>query len=159
MESEVRERSPLYVNRADDEILAQAKKIIDRRLKRQSKAVARPECFKDMLRTRLAGQEREIVLVVFLDMRHRIIDIEEMFYGSVSSCGVSVRVILVEALKRNAAALVLVPNHPSGLSDPSEADVDLTQRVRSACGLLEIKLLDHVIVGETVTSLAEQGLL
>lgn len=106
----------------------------------------------------LSHREREVFLVMFLDNQHRVIRHEEMFTGTISSVEVHPREIVREALKVNAAALILAHNHPSGKAEPSQADRLMTTQVIKACSLLDIRVLDHLVVGRgECVSFAERG--
>ncbi len=112
------------------------------------------------LASQLSHQEREIFMVIFLDNQHRVLSAQKMFTGSLNSVEVHPREIAREALKINAAALILAHNHPSGIAEPSQADKDVTQRIHQVCRLLNIRLLDHLVIGKgQYVSFAEQGLL
>lgn len=115
---------------------------------------------RQFLASQLAQEEREIFMVIFLDNQHRVISVQKMFSGSLDCVEVHPREILREALKVNAAALILAHNHPSGMAEPSEADKAVTLRVKNACLLLNIRLLDHMVIGKgRLTSFAERGLI
>lgn len=102
--------------------------------------------------------ESEAFVALFLDARHRIIEIVEMFRGTLTGAAVYPREIVREALRKNAAALIIAHNHPSGIADPSFADRELTERIRTSLALVDIRLLDHIIVGGSDTlSFAERG--
>lgn len=110
------------------------------------------------LYSKLAHREREIFLAIFFDNQHRIIQTTEMFSGTIASVEVHPREIIREALKCNAAALVLAHNHPSGISEPSRADRDVTQQIIAACQLMNIRVLDHIVIGRgEYASFAEKG--
>jgi len=112
------------------------------------------------VKSRLRAYHREVFLCLFLDSQHRVIAQEELFQGSIDSATVYPREVLSRAFYHNAAALIFAHNHPSGVAEPSEADIAITQRLKSALDLVDIKTLDHLVVGdETVTSMAERGLL
>lgn len=96
----------------------------------------------------LRGVKREQFIVLFLDVKNRVIRHEVMFKGSIGTCPVMVREILTIALKESAKSIVLVHNHPTGNCEPSEEDLMLTRRVRDACDLVEVNLLDHIILGD-----------
>lgn len=96
----------------------------------------------------LEDDEREIFMVLFLDNRHRLIKIEKLFYGTINQTAVYPREIVKVALKYNAAAIIVAHNHPSGSCEPSSADRALTKRIEAACNLVEIRLVDHIIVGK-----------
>jgi DNA repair protein RadC len=100
-----------------------------------------------------------MVISPLLDNRHRLIEYVELFRGTIDGAAVHPREVVKEALARNAAALVCAHAHPSGVSTPSQADEMITQRLKSALALVDIRLLDHIVVGETISSFAELGLL
>ena len=98
--------------------------------------------------------------VLFLDTRHRLIEYAEMFQGTIDSAEVHPREVVKAALRHNAAAVIVSHNHPSGNPEPSAADQALTQRLREALGLVDVRVLDHVIVaGNATASFAERGLI
>lgn len=112
------------------------------------------------LRLKLAAKEHEVFAVMFLDNRHQLIKYEELFRGTIDGASVYPREIIKRALQLNAAAIVIAHNHPSGVTEPSQADEAITTRIKDACALLEIRLLDHIIVGVTdATSFAERGVI
>jgi DNA repair protein RadC len=112
------------------------------------------------LQTLLQSREHEVFAMLFLDNQHRILAYEELFRGTLSSASVYPREVVKRALAINAAALMLVHNHPSGHPEPSRADIEITQRLQSALALVDIRTLDHLVVGgEGIVSLAERGVL
>ena len=112
----------------------------------------------DFLHSSLAHREREIFQVIFFDNQHRILHTSELFSGTINSVEVHPREIVREALKWNAAALILAHNHPSGIATPSNADREITQRIVQACTLLNLRVLDHIVIGRGEhVSFAEQG--
>jgi len=107
-----------------------------------------------------AGLEHEVFGCLFLDNRHRLIAYEEMFRGTIDGAAVYPREVAKTCLRHNAAAVILAHNHPSGVPEPSRADTRLTERLQEALGLLDVRVLDHLVVGGTrVTSFAERGLI
>ncbi|EPP1150383.1 JAB domain-containing protein [Yersinia enterocolitica] len=115
---------------------------------------------KEYLRNKLAGFEHEVFAVLFLDTRHRLIEYREMFHGTIDSASVYPREVVKEALRLNAAAVILLHNHPSGNLEPSQAGKMLTQRLKEALGLVEVRMLDQVIVaGAGSVSFSEQWLI
>jgi len=119
-----------------------------------------PTAVKDYLALKLGGREREVFAVLFLDAQHRFVALEELFQGTLTQTSVYPREVVKRALALNAAAVVLAHNHPSGAAEPSRADEFLTQTLRSALGLVDVRVLDHIVVGRGhVVSLAERGLL
>jgi DNA repair protein RadC len=108
----------------------------------------------------LAQLEHESFSVLYLDAHHRLMEMQTLFRGTLSQASVYPREVVTEALARNAAALVLAHNHPSGIAEPSRADEYLTQTLKSALQLVDIRVLDHLVVGQgEVVSFAERGLL
>lgn len=118
-----------------------------------------PEVVKQFVRSQLAGHRREVFLVLFLDTRHRLIAAEELFYGTIDGASVHPREVVKRALQLNAAALILAHNHPSGIAEPSADDERITRRLQSALELVDVRVLDHIVVGAgEEVSLAERGL-
>lgn len=112
------------------------------------------------LRYRLGGKQREIFAVLFLDAQHRLIAFREMFLGTIDSATVHPREVVRETLALNAAAVIFVHNHPSGIAEPSASDVRITERLRQALQLIDVRVLDHVVVSPAeAVSMAERGLL
>ena len=106
----------------------------------------------------LQRRDREVFAALFLDNQHRILAYEELFLGTLSAATVYPRDVVKQALHYNAAALMLVHNHPSGYPEPSRADIEITLRLQDALALVDIRILDHLVVGtEGVVSLAERG--
>lgn len=115
---------------------------------------------RDYLMTQLAGYPNEVFACLFLDNQHRVIVYEELFHGTIDSASVHPREVVRQALKHNAAALILAHNHPSGVAEPSQADSNITRQLKEALELVDVRILDHFIIGDgETTSLAEQGLL
>lgn len=142
-----------------EEILAEARHLLARRVRRGT-TLTSPRAARDYLTMRLADRDHEVFTILFLDTRHRLIDCTELFRGTIDGASVHPREVVKEALARNAAAVILAHNHPSGVAEPSQADEIITQRLREALALVDIRVLDHLIVAGTgVTSLAERGLL
>ncbi len=112
------------------------------------------------LQLRLAGRKAEVFACLFLDTRHRVICMDEMFHGTVSGAAVYPRVVVQRALEVNAVAVILTHNHPSGIAEPSSADIAITKLLQDALRLVDIRVLDHIVVGAAESvSFAEKGLL
>ncbi|MBI8613893.1 DNA repair protein RadC [Pseudomonas aeruginosa] len=142
-----------------EQILEAARQVIEQKMQR-GEAFTSPAAVKDYLRTKLAGVEHEVFAVLFMDTRHRLIDYVEMFHGTIDSAEVHPREVVKQALRLNAAAVIVSHNHPSGNPEPSGADRTLTQQLKQALALMDVRMLDHVIVaGADATSFAERGLL
>lgn len=118
-----------------------------------------PKASRDMFRDFLGGRDNEAFAVAFLDTQHKLIKLEILFNGTIDGASVYPRVVVKRALDLNAAALILSHNHPSGVAEPSLADQAITRRLKDACALLDIRLLDHIVVaGEKTVSMAERGM-
>ena len=127
---------------------------------RQRRLFDSPARVKEYLGLALARREHEVFAVLFLDAQHQLIEMEEMFRGSLTQTSVYPREVVKRALAHNAAAVVLAHNHPSGVAEPSRADECLTQTLKSALALVDIRVLDHLVIGRgDVISFAERGLL
>jgi DNA repair protein RadC len=127
---------------------------------KKSDVVVNSEHTKLYLTSRLRHYQREVFACLFLDTRHRIIEYEEIFYGTIDCANVHPREVVKRALQLNAAAVILAHNHPSGVVEASLADREITQRLIKALGLIDVRVLDHMIVGEgSVLSFAESGLI
>jgi DNA repair protein RadC len=115
---------------------------------------------RDYLRLRMAGFTAEAFGCVFLDNAHRVLAVKELFHGTIDGAAVYPRIVVQHALTLNAAATVFYHNHPSGVAEPSQADRRITERLRDALALIDVRVLDHIVVthGDT-TSFAERGLL
>jgi DNA repair protein RadC len=139
------------------DILAEAEAILHRRWTRQG-TLSDPKASRDWLRVHCASMVAEIFGVILLDNRHRVLQARELFRGTLDGCSVPPREVVRAVIECNAAAVILYHNHPSGISEPSGADVALTQVLKQALDLVGCRVLDHLIAGETITSLAARGL-
>ncbi|MGH1536677.1 MAG: RadC family protein [Gammaproteobacteria bacterium] len=119
--------------------------------------LSNPEEAKQFLLMRMRDYDKEVFACLFLDTKNRVIEFEELFVGSLHSAEVHPREVVKQALKHNANAIIFAHNHPSGDSTPSHADIEITYTLRDALALMDIKALDHLIIGNNVVSLAEQG--
>ena len=127
---------------------------------RAGRVLSKPDETRDFLRLRLADYRNEVFGCLFLDNRHRIIAVRELFQGTIDGASVYPRVVVQQAMEVNAAAVVFFHNHPSGVAEPSHADEAITRRLKDALALVDVRVLDHFVVsaGESV-SFAERGLL
>ena len=127
---------------------------------RVGRLLSNPEATRNYLRLRLADYQNEVFGAVFLNNRHRIIAVRELFQGTIDGASIHPRVVVQQTLTMNAAALVLFHNHPSGVAEPSHADEAITQRLKNALALVDVRVLDHFVVsaGESV-SFAQRGLI
>lgn len=125
---------------------------------RAGDALNSPAAVRDWLRLRLAGLGHEVFVAVFLDAQNRVLEAEELFRGTLTQTSVYPREIVKRALAHNAAGIILAHNHPSGVAEPSQADRWLTDQLKAALGLVDVKVLDHFIVaGTNGLSFAERG--
>jgi len=114
---------------------------------------------RQFLQAQLRDRQNEVFCVLFLDNRHRVLVFEELFQGTLNGTAVYPREVVKQALKYNAAAVILAHNHPSGVAEPSRADEQLTSRLKEALALVDIRLLDHLVIGDgEIVSFSERGL-
>lgn len=123
------------------------------------RAIRSPADSRDFLVARLRDLPHEVFCCLFLDNRHRVLAFDELFQGTIDNTTVYPREVVRQALRRNAAAVILAHNHPSGVAEPSEADQLITRRIRAALELIDVRLLDHFVIGDgSCVSLASRGL-
>src|SRR5688572_4062762 len=123
-------------------------------------ALSSPQSVRDYLRLKLQGKPHEVFVAVFLDAQNRVLEVEELFRGTLTQTSVFPREIVKRALHFNAAAVIFAHNHPSGVAEPSRADEALTQTLKHTLALVDVKVLDHFVVGgDSAMSFAERGLL
>lgn len=123
-------------------------------------ALTSPGLVRDYLASQLRHRQQEVFAALFLDSQHRLLAFEELFQGTIDGASVHPREVVKQALAHNAAALILAHNHPSGVAEPSQADRRITRRLQDALELVDIRVLDHMVVGDgQVLSFAERGLL
>lgn len=140
-------------------VLELARRHLGEQLKREH-SFNSPGSVAAYLKAHLRHQGREIFMVLFLDTRHQLIISEELFHGTIDGASIYPREVVKRALQHNAAAVILAHNHPSGVAEPSPADENITLQLREALALVDIRVLDHLIVGSgDVISLAERGVL
>ena len=146
-------------NYAEHPIIRQALELLACEIQ-QTNTLQSPAAVKDYLRLRLGDRPHEVFAVLFMDSQNRVIAYEELFRGTLNQTSVYPREVVLEALNRNAAAVILCHNHPSGSPQPSRADEILTQTLKSALALVDVRVLDHMIVTRgKVLSFAEEGLI
>ena len=117
-----------------------------------------PALTRQYLKARLRDYRHEVFLCLFLDSQNRVLAAEELFEGSIDGASVYPREVVQRCLVHNAAAVIFAHNHPSGIAEPSDADIRITARLKQALALIDVRVLDHVVVGDTLVSLAERGL-
>ncbi len=143
----------------DDDLLTIAQAVARQKLAK-GEAITDKHLAHQALQGLLQTRDREVFAALFLDNQHWILSYEELFLGTLSAATVYPRDVVKRALHHNAAALMLVHNHPSGYPEPSRADIEITHRLQTALELVDIRLLDHLVVAtEGIVSLAERGYL
>lgn len=148
-------------NTNENEIIETALSILEQRIKYSidSQAFTCPDDSKAYAKLQLAEYEHEVFACMFMDNRHHIISFEKMFRGTIDGATVHPREVVKSALLHNAAAVIFVHNHPSGIAEPSQADQTITNRLKEALSLVDVRVLDHLVVGSDVVSFAERGLI
>ena len=140
-------------------VLEMAKRHLKETLQRDN-VLNNPQQVREYLQAHLRDAQREIFLCLFLDTQHRVISAETLFLGTIDSSSVHPREVVSRALALNAAAVIFAHNHPSGIAEPSDADKRITLRLRDSLALIDVRVLDHMVIGDGQTvSLAERGLL
>ena len=143
----------------EEAIITMAQAISEKKLA-PGATVTSPQATEAYLQNLLAGEEQELFGAIYMNTRHKIIKFEIMFKGTIDGASVHPREVVKKGLLLNAAAVILVHNHPSGDPEPSQADIQITGRLKGSLSLIDIRVLDHIIVGvEGVTSLAQRGIL
>ena len=122
-------------------------------------ALCSPDDTRQYLHAELRAYPHEVFACLFLDNRNRVLAFEKMFYGTIDGASVYPREVVRRAIDNNAAAVIFAHNHPSGVAEPSSADRQITRRLKEAMSLIDVRVLDHIIIGDDVVSFAERGLL
>ena len=147
-------------SQSDDWIIRQAIALLEQRVFKAWPILDQPRAVKDYLRLKLVAEPNEVFAIVFMNTQHRVLAYEPMFKGTLDSTAVYPRVVVQRALELNAGAVIFSHQHPSGCTEPSSADRVLTDRLKAALALIDVRVLDHIIVGQgTPYSFAESGLL
>lgn len=155
----VRDSDGNYLAAPDDHVIDVARQVVERSVAKGVKLNS-PTRVREFLWLKLAGYDHEVFGAIFLDTQHRVIEFSELFHGTLDSASVYPREVVKAALHHNAGAVIFTHNHPSGEPDPSDADRRITQRLKEALGLIEVRVLDHIVVGGSDSvSFAERGYL
>ncbi|MFM4731957.1 RadC family protein [Aeromonas salmonicida] len=140
------------------QVINEALAILESRQRHLGQAFTRPRAAADFLRLKMGEYEREVFALLLLDNQHRLLDYQELFFGTINAGSVYPREVVKAALGKNAAAVILAHNHPSGLANPSDADKAITDRLKDVLEVVDVQVLDHFVVGQhDVVSFAEQG--
>lgn len=149
-----------YASIQDDPLIREAIRLLEKRIFKRGTKLSGPDGARDYLRLKLAGEALEVFAVLFLDTKHHVIAYEPMFHGTIDGASVYPRAVLKRAIEHNCSAVIFAHNHPSGTTKPSHADKEITSRLKSVLELVDVRVLDHFIVGKgTPFSFAETGLL
>lgn len=141
------------------EVLLAAQRLLAQ-VVRGTDVLSSPDVVREFLRVRLSVLDHEVFALLHVDAQHRVLDYVELFRGTLAETAVYPREVVKDALRLNSAAVVLVHNHPSGVAEPSPADLVLTKTLTAALALVDVRVLDHVVVGGSlIVSFAERGLL
>ncbi len=141
-------------------IIASALAILESKSRAESVCITSPDMADNLCRLHLSTFEREVFACAFFDNQHRLISFEKIFFGSISAARVDIRELVKSALSCNAAAVIITHNHPSGSPEPSGSDIEITNRIKQAFDLVDVRLLDHIVVGvEGSVSFASRGLI
>ena len=139
-------------------VVEMSRRYLEERITR-GEALADVNAVKNYLCHQLRSYPYEVFACLFLDNKHRVIEYEEMFRGTIDSASVHPREVLRRAIHHNAAAVIFAHNHPSGVAEPSQADHRITDKLKDVLGMVDIRVLDHFIIGDDVVSFAEKGYL
>ncbi|GHZ26329.1 DNA repair protein [Vibrio cholerae] len=140
----------------ENQILEHAAEILAHRYVRGD-ALTNPDATKEYIRCKLGAYEREVFALLLLDNQNRLIEFKELFHGTIDAASVYPREVVKVVLEVNAATVILAHNHPSGDVTPSQADRRITERLKDALALVDVRVLDHIVVGKDSVSFAERG--
>lgn len=144
----------------DDWIIQQAIALLEQRVFKGGPFINQPQAVKDYLRLKLVAEPNEVFAAIFMNSQHRVLAYEPLFRGTLNETAVYPRVVVQRALELNAGAIIFSHQHPSGTTEPSTADRHLTDRLKAALALIDVRVLDHIVIGEGAPySFAEHGLL
>ena len=139
-------------------VVEMSRRYLDEKIRRGS-VLNNASAVKDYLKLKLRNYPYEVFCCLFLDNKHRVIEFEELFRGTIDSASVHPREVIRRVIHHNAAAVIFSHNHPSGVAEPSQADQRITERLKQALSLLDVRVLDHFIIGDEVVSFAQRGLI
>jgi len=154
----IQDQDGTYLPAPKEAIFTEAKRISGYRLRRGA-AICSSNIARSVIQHKLEHHQSEVFACLFLDSKHRVLEFTEMFRGSINCATVHPREVVKLALRLNAAAVVLAHNHPSGESIPSRQDIELTQKLRDILQVIDVRVLDHLVIGDEVTSMADSGLI
>lgn len=150
----------MFIDNSDDLIKAAIAVLEERVRYKVEDVIVRPEDVRNLIKLKLGGLGHEEFHVIWLTTQNQVIEIQKLFRGTISQASVYPRELAKEGLKRNASSCILVHNHPSGLVEPSSADINLTNKLKKTMNLVDIRIVDHfVVAGAELYSFAEKGLI
>ncbi len=152
----IKDQSGAYQPAPNDTVLTEARRVRSYQLRR-GVPITSSDTAKAAIQDKLNDHQCEVFACLFLDSKHRVLAWVEMFRGSINSATVHPREVVKEALRLNAAAIILAHNHPSGDSTPSREDISLTNKLQEILKVVDVKVLDHLIVGDEVNALSDSG--
>lgn len=145
---------------SEEELIQSALRCLESRIKYHPEPLDHSNKVRDYLRLQLAAEKNEVFAAIFLDNKHRILAFEKLFFGTINQTVVHERRVAQKVLEHNAAAIIFAHNHPSGTSEPSDADKNATQRLIQALAYFDVRVLDHFVVSHNdIFSFAEYGLI
>ena len=154
----VQDEGGIYCPASKEAIFTAAKRLSSYQL-RKGTVIKTSDDAKDAILHKLVGYQCEMFACLFLDSQHRVLGFQEMFRGTINTATVHPREVVKAALQLNAAAVILAHNHPSGIADPSTQDIELSSKLKEILKVIDVRVLDHLVVGETVLSMADAGYL
>ncbi|WP_319549505.1 JAB domain-containing protein [Desulfogranum marinum] len=154
----VQDQDGAYLPAPKKVVLTEANKLMGSQLQRGA-LILSADCAKAVVGYKLRNRQHEVFACLFLDCRHRVLVFKELFFGTINHTTVHPRVIVKEALQLNAAAVILAHNHPSGENQPSKQDITLTNTLAGILHVIDVRVLDHLIIGDEVTAFSDLGLL
>ena len=152
----IKDQSGAYQPATNDTVLTEARRLRSYQLRRGA-PITSSDTAKAAIQDKLNGHQCEVFACLFLDSKHRVLAWVEMFRGSINTATIHPREVVKEALRLNAAAIILAHNHPSGDSTPSREDISLTNKLQEILKVVDVKVLDHLIVGDEVNALSDSG--
>ncbi|MFW5442688.1 MAG: RadC family protein [Methylococcaceae bacterium] len=154
----IQEANGEYRAADEDDVISEATQIYGSYFAKGT-LISEPADSADYLKLKLAQYDHEVFICLFLDTRHRVISCDEMSHGTIDQANVYPREIIKATLRHNASAVIFAHNHPSGLAEPSDADKRITAKLKNALETIDVKVLDHIIIGDGTYSFAEKGIL
>ena len=147
-----------YVSATTPEILKEGRCRTRSTLKRGTEFIGNSQAAKEAIASKIFSYQHEVFGCLFLDTKNCILAWKEMFQGTIDSTTVYPREVVKETLRLNATRVILAHNHPSGNTDPSQQDIELTKKLKEILQIIDVKVLDHIIVGDEITSFADMGI-